>query len=190
MSGSSNDANDRRDTKRSPTSIRLALKGYLKRYWARGVKEDSSRATTEDVFLIREEMDVDELASRVFQQLQAVPDECDQPQAKLFDLARKVMDEDEKPRKQANVPEVTGQTRAWAQLALQTAWNDLDREAQRMMSMHVYDGCTYRGIASRLGVSEEHVLGVLRTAYATLRCGLSDPRDEVPPCVIAREQVD
>lgn len=40
--------------------------------------------------------------------------------------------------------------------------------------MHLYDAFTYRAIAARLGVPEEHVLKVLKTAYAKVRCRTAD----------------
>lgn len=161
------------DTKGGIKSIRVAIRDLWRR---------QTRNTTSELLLPDGNGSVEEIARKVFQQIQELPNEHENPEAALFELARRVIDDGAAGQSQTvlTIAEpIAANDRMRARMHLEAAWNELDGEARMMMSMHVYDGCTYRDIARRLHMStadgEQHVLDILKVAYAQLRARTSDP---------------
>lgn len=160
------------DPKGGIKSIRVAIKGLWRK---------QTRNTTTELLLPDGYDSVDEIARKVFQQIQALPNGHENPEAALFELARGVIDDGAAGQSQTvltSAEPIAAYDRMRAQMHLEAAWNELDGEARMMMSMHVYDGCTYRDIARRLHMptpdGERHVLDILKVAYAQLRARTSD----------------
>lgn len=161
------------DTKGGIKSIRVAIRDL----WGR-----QTRNTTTELRLPDGNGSVEEIARKVFQQIQQLPNEHENPEAALFELARRVIDDGAAGQSQTvlTIAEpIAEYDRMKARMHLEAAWNELDGESRIMMSMHVYEGCTYRDIARRLHMptadGERHVLDTLKVAYAQLRARTSDP---------------
>lgn len=110
---------------------------------------------------------VDQVAAEVYQLLQAVPDDCENPQALVLDLAQQVQD---RQRGRAQLEAAAGSVNAAAvEQFIQSAFRTLDPKAQEIMLVQLSEGSHYRAIAEQLNLPPADVLRILTEAYAQLR---------------------
>jgi DNA-directed RNA polymerase specialized sigma24 family protein len=148
-------------------SLRTALWSYLKRPWTGSRETDSATTSAVETFQIDDRSNVDQIAVEVCQLLQAVPDDCEAPQALVLKLAQRVQDRQESVGAQ---PASASRANAAADRQfLQNAVLALDRQAREIMLLQLSDGSHYRAIAERLNMPPAEVLRILTSAYAQLR---------------------
>lgn len=110
---------------------------------------------------------VDQIAAEVYQLLQAVPDDCENPQALVLDLAQQAQD---RQLGKAPLDAATRSANAAAvEQCIQSAFRTLDPKAQAIMLVQLSEGSHYRAIAEELNLPPADVLRILTEAYAQLR---------------------
>lgn len=144
-------------------SVRAVILSYL--------RKRRSRADANQTFQVSDGSNIDDLADEVFPLLQAVPDDCENPQAVLFELARTVkLRGYRKGEVGAERGEWTAEPpRTSGGLFVQKAFEALNPEAQKLILMQQSSGAHYRSIAEHLDMQPAHVLRILREAYFQMR---------------------
>jgi hypothetical protein len=154
-------ADDRQSRVRS---VRAVIWFYLRR--RRG-----SGAETKQTFQVKDRSNIDELADEVFGLFQAVPDDCENPQAVLIELARAAeLRRDGEGGVNAERGELTPEVPCISGVSLaQRAFGALNPEAQKLILMQLSSGNHYRSIAELLNMQPAHVLRTIREAYVQMR---------------------
>ena len=109
---------------------------------------------------------LDQIAVEVHQLLQAVPDDCENPQALVLTLAQRVQDRTQGA--QVDGATITANAGAGEQL-IRNAFGSLDRRTQEILLLQLSADGHYRAIARRLSMPPSDVLRILREAYVKLR---------------------
>lgn len=154
--------------------FRAALWSYLTKPWTKAPEEDRASVRIREMLQRSEASDIDELANDVCRLMQAVPDDCEHPQAVLFELAQQVQDRKERKEREGSGSVTTASTVTTASSAegerlVQNAFRALDPEAQKIMLVHLSAGSYYIAIAEQLNMEPATVLRVLTKAYVQLR---------------------
>jgi DNA-directed RNA polymerase specialized sigma24 family protein len=143
-----------------------ALWSHLIRPWTRSPEKPLAKSTPE-IFQIKDHSNLDQIAVEVFQLLQAVPDDCEAPQALVLNLAQQVQERrDEGAQRHAAASSANA---AAAEQSLKEAFNQLDPEARAILRLQLWEESHYRAIAERLKLPPALVLRILTDAYAQLR---------------------
>lgn len=151
--------------------LRAALWSYLTKPWTKTPQEDRASVPTREMLQRCEASDIDELADEVCRLMQAVPDDCDHPQAVLFGLAQQVQDRKEREGSGSVATASTATTASSAEVErlVQNAFRALDPEARKIMLVQLSAGSHYIAIAKQLNMEPATVLRVLTKAYVQLR---------------------
>lgn len=151
--------------------LRAAFWSYLVRPWTKAPQEDRASVRTREMLQRSEASDIDELADEVCRLMQAVPDDCEHPQAVLLEFAQQVQDrkEGEGSGSVATASTATTASSAEGERLVQNAFRALDPEARALMWAHVSAGSHYLAIAEQLNMRPATVLRVLTKAYVQLR---------------------
>jgi DNA-directed RNA polymerase specialized sigma24 family protein len=143
-----------------------ALWSHLIRPWTRSPEKSLAKSTPE-IFHIKDRSNLDQIAVEVFQLLQAVPDDCEAPQALVLNLAQQVQERrDEGAQRHAAASSANA---AATEQSLKEAFNQLDPEARAILRLQLWEESHYRAIAERLKLPPALVLRILTDAYAQLR---------------------
>ncbi len=116
---------------------------------------------------MRDRPDVDQIAAEVYQLLQTVSDDCENPQVLVLELAQRVEDRRQEGTKLATAAS-SANTAASARL-IQNALSKLDPKAQEITRLQFAEGSHYLAIAAQLNMQPAHVLRILTKAYVQLR---------------------
>lgn len=111
--------------------------------------------------------DVDQIAAEVYQLLQTVSDDCENPQVLVLELAQQVEDRRQGGTKPATA--ASSANTAAGERLIQNAFSKLDPKAQEITRLQCAEGSHYRAIAARLNMQPAHVLRILTEAYVQLR---------------------
>src|SRR5688572_6710749 len=111
--------------------------------------------------------DVDQIAAEVYQLLQSVPDDCENPQVLVLELAQRI--EDRRLGGAQPAAAASSANTAAAERLIQNAFSNLDPRTQEIMRLQATEGSHYLAIAARLNMQPAHVLRILREAYVQLR---------------------
>lgn len=151
--------------------LRAALWSYLTKPWTKTPQEDPASVPTSEMFHRSEASDIDELADEVCRLMQAVPDDCEHPQAVLLELAQQVQDRKEREGSGsvATASTATTASSAEGERFVQNAFRALDPEARKIMLVQLSAGSHYIAIAEQLNMEPATVLRVLTKAYVQLR---------------------
>jgi hypothetical protein len=116
---------------------------------------------------MRDRPDVDQIAAEVYQLLQTVSDDCENPQVMVLELAQRVED-----RRHGGTKITTAAGRACtpaSERLIQNVFSKLDPRAQEIMRLQLAEGSHYRAIATRLNMQPADALRILTDAYVQLR---------------------
>jgi DNA-directed RNA polymerase specialized sigma24 family protein len=147
--------------------LRATLWSYLTRPWTGSHEKDSTSSSAHKRFQMDNHTNVDQIAVEVSQLLQAVPDDCEAPQALVLKLAQRVQDRGQGKVRLEAVS--SGASAAADKRLLQNAVRALDPRAQEILLLQLSDGGHYRAIAERLNMPPTDVLRILTSAYVQLR---------------------
>lgn len=145
--------------------LSAALWSHLIRPWRRRSEKELANSTPE--IHISDRSSIDHIAVEVCQLLQAIPDDCETPQALVLKLAQRVQD-----RRDGGAQfdaAASSANAAAGEEFLRDAFTALDPKTKAILKLHLTDGSHYRAIAERLNLPQAHVLRILTRAYARLR---------------------
>jgi hypothetical protein len=151
--------------------LHAALWSYLRRSWMRASEEDSASVRIREIFQGPDRSNLDDIANEVYRLLQSVPDECQDPQLVVLELAKSVMDRTQGAVQGGRPASSTGSEPSSAAGAtiIQNAFCELDPRTRAFMRLHLSDGNHYRAIAERLNMDPSHVLRIIGHGYVRLR---------------------
>jgi DNA-directed RNA polymerase specialized sigma24 family protein len=125
-----------------------------------------SREHLRRILQMKDGSNLDQIAVEVHQLLQAVPDDCENPQALVLTLAQRIQDRTQEPQ----VDDATIAANAGAgERLIQNAFASLDRRTREILLLQLSADGHYRAIARRLNMPPSDVLRILREAYVKLR---------------------